>query len=77
MIRLYNESAWMLDIDYMKLVPKTQNNIEVIRTSGTTNRGVYTLSGLNVKRINGGTEDILQGIPAGIYIVNGKKVVRN
>lgn len=34
----------MLDIDYMKFVPKTQNNIEFIRTSSTTNCGVYTLS---------------------------------
>ena len=44
------------------------NAIEGVETVETTNTGVYTLSGV---RLNS-----TQNLPAGIYIINGKKVVK-
>lgn len=75
-IRLYNETGWMADIDKMEIVKKGlaegENEEIVTRIFPTaadyTNAAIYTPQGM---RLDGPAESL----PEGIYIVGNKKVV--
>jgi hypothetical protein len=67
-----NEVPTSEDLKIVRLVTRYSadglNAIEGVETVETTNTGVYTLSGV---RLNS-----TKNLPAGIYIINGKKVVK-
>lgn len=67
-----NEVPTSEDLKIVRLVTRYSadglNAIEGVETIETTNTGVYTLSGV---RLNS-----TKNLPAGIYIINGKKVVK-
>ena len=74
-IRLYNESGWMADIDKMEIVKKglAEGEEEIITriqpsVVGQTDAAIYTPQGI---RINGSRENL----PKGIYIVGDKKII--
>lgn len=75
-IRLYNETGWMADIDKMEIVKKglaEGENEEIVTRIFPTeadyaNAAIYTPQGM---RLDGPTESL----PEGIYIVGNKKVV--
>ena len=51
--------------------PETTTSIVDLKTKKAQSKNIYTLQG---KRL--GTSDLLPSLPSGIYIVNGKKIVK-
>ena len=51
--------------------PETTTSIAALKTKKAQGNYIYTLQG---KRL--GTSDLLPSLPSGIYIVNGKKIIK-
>lgn len=64
-VRLYNSSAWMPDIDCMKLQYNTPLSIDKVKAD-KKKTGVYTLSGTKMNDS--------EPMQSGVYVVNGNKV---
>lgn len=73
-VRLYNSSAWMPDIDCMRLVKAVPSSINGVETANNASSDVtYTLSGQVIRQREDGTSP-LDGLPTGVYVSNGRKV---
>lgn len=63
-IRLYNASNWIPDIDYIDLTNTTTSSVAAVAKSQMTENSIYSLNGIKEDKTD-----------KGIYIVNGKKVI--
>lgn len=75
-VRLYNSSAWMPDIDCMHLAQIVPSSIENVEAAKQTRTATYSLAGQILRQGNSDAAKSLEGLPAGIYIYNGKKYVK-
>lgn len=74
-VRLYNASAWMPDIDCMRLAKKVPTSIGGVAASNASTGMVYTLDGRVVRHRAEGEKSSFEGLPAGLYVSDGRKVI--
>lgn len=69
-IRMSNPYYFMPDIDYFDIKPAKQGNIGSINAdTAPANNDIYNINGMKIS-------DKEENLPAGIYIVGGKKIAR-
>jgi hypothetical protein len=66
-IRLFNTSGWMPDIDYIDVIPEGETGVEEVKATKTEGQQLYNLQGRKVK------ESQARGI---VISGNGKKYVK-
>ncbi len=76
-VRLYNASAWMPDIDCMRLAKKVPTSVDGVAASRRSSGAVYAVGGQVIRqRETSSASSSLQGLPAGLYVSDGRKVVK-
>jgi hypothetical protein len=72
-IRLYNQSAWMPDIDYIELIStKVLNSVTSVKNDPQPSTTVHSLDGTVLP-----SDPTLPSADKGVYIINQKKVLKH
>ena len=75
MVRLFNTSGWMPNIDCMKVTFVEGSGVSAT-TQTKSQQTVYALDGQPLNSTTESAEDALSSAPRGIYVVGGRKVLK-